>query len=286
MKLGAHIGISRGLVWTASEAIRLRLECIQIFLSNPRGWKPAAPDDDAVAAQWRAILAAHEIAPVVGHSSYLVNLASPAAALRRKSLTCAVAAIRRGIALGSDRFIIPAAYHMGAGEEAGRRLLAAGLRELADAAGPAMAILLENTTGAGSGMCWRFEDMAAALEAAGDPRNAGICLDACHLHVSGYDLGRPELVNQALEQFDRAVGLARLGAMHLNDARHAAGSRRDVHAHIGRGTIGCAGFGALMRDPRLAQVPGMIETPREGGWDARNLRLLRRLREQEKGSRK
>lgn len=281
MKLGAHIGISRGLAWTASEAIRLRLECIQIFLSNPRGWKPAVPDDPAVAAQWRAALAGHNIAPVVGHSSYLVNLASPDAELRRKSIVSAVAALRRGIALGSDRFIIPAGYHMGAGEQAGRQLLAAGLRELADAAGAAMTVLLENTTGAGTGMCWRFEDMAAALAAAGDPHNAGICLDTCHVHASGYDLSHPELVNQVLEQFDRVVGLARLGAMHLNDARHAAGSRRDVHAHIGRGTIACASFGALMRHPRLTQTPGIIETPREQGWDVRNLRRLRRLRGQQ-----
>lgn len=278
MKLGAHIAIARGIAWTAAEAIRLRCECIQIFLSNPRGWAPAVRGGEAEIAAWRRSLDAHQIAPIIGHASYLVNLASPDPQLRRKSVAAAAAAIRRGIALGSDRFIIPAGYHKGIGEAKARRLMGRELRALAEAAG-GVRLLLENTAGAGSGMNWRFEDMAAALSEAGDEWKLGICLDTCHMHAAGYDLSGEEKVQQVLALFDRAVGLARLGAMHLNDAKYPAGSRRDAHTHIGKGTIGGAGFHALVADPRLAEVPGVIETPKEVGWDARNLRLLRRLRE-------
>jgi len=277
MKLGAHIGIARGLAWTAAEAIRLRCECIQIFLSNPRGWAPAPSDAEARIAEWRCALDAHNISPVIGHSSYLVNLASPQAELRRKSMLSAVAAISRGKALGCDRFVIPAGYHKGMGERQARRVMGPELRELANVAGGGMKLLLENSAGAGSGMGWRFEDMAAALAAAGDEPNVGICLDTCHAHAAGYDLSSEDRVHEALELFDRAMGLARLGAMPLNDAKHPAGSRRDAHAHIGKGSIGRAGFRALLAHPRLACLPGVIETPKEQGWDARNLRLLRRL---------
>ena len=278
MKLGAHIGISRGLAWTAAEAVRLRCECIQIFLSNPRGWAPSPADEESVLNEWRRALAAHGISPVVGHSSYLVNLASSDPEVWRKSLASASAAIRRGLALGADRFIIPGGYHKGAGEERGRRMLAHGLRELSRIAGGRMRVLIENTTGSGSGMNWRFEDMAASLAEAGDEPNLGICLDTCHLHVAGYDMSGADSVKRVLGDFDRIVGLSRLGAMHLNDAKRPVGSRRDAHTHIGKGTIGREGFRALMRDPRLAEVPGVIETPKEDGWDTRNLGLLRRLR--------
>lgn len=284
MKLGAHIGISRGLAWTAAEAVRLGCECLQIFLSNPRSWAPAADDAQAEVARWRRELDRHHISPVIGHASYLVNLASPDPELYRKSLASALAAIHRGMALGADRFVIAAGYHRGAGPENARRAVARGLRELAQAAGRAptaggeMRLLLENTTGAGSGVGWSFEDLAATLAAAGDEPNLGVCLDTCHAHVAGYDLSAADSVREALDEFDRTVGLGRLGAMHLNDAKHPAGSRRDLHAHIGRGTIGRAGFRALLGDARLAGVAGIIETPKEDDMDARNLRLLRRLR--------
>jgi len=278
MKLGAHIGISRGLAWTAAEAIRLKCECLQIFLSNPRGWAPAVPDDADVAAEWRSMLDGHRICPLIGHSSYLVNLASPDPELRRKSVASVAADMRRGAALGVGMLVVPGGSHMGAGARAGQRAMGAALRELSQMAGDAMAVLIENTAGAGSSTNWQFEEMAGTLATAGDASNLGICLDTCHLHVAGYDLGTADGMRGVVERFDRMVGLPRLGAMHLNDAKYAADSRRDAHTHIGRGTIGREGFRALIADARLADLPGIIETPKEDDADARNLRLLRRLR--------
>jgi deoxyribonuclease-4 len=278
MKLGAHIGIARGLAWTAAEAIRLKCECLQIFLSNPRGWAPAVPDDADVAAEWRSMLDGHRICPLIGHSSYLVNLASPNPELRRKSIASLEADMRRGAALGVGILVVPGGFHTGAGPAQGRRAMAAGLREVSRMAGDAMLVLVENTAGAGSSMNWRFQEMAAMLSQAGDKPNLGICLDTCHLHAAGYDLSAADGMRDVLERFDRLVGLSRLGAMHLNDAKYAAGSRRDAHTHIGRGTIGCEAFRALLADRRLADLPGIIETPKEGDADTRNLRLLRQLR--------
>ena len=278
MRLGAHIGISRGLAWTAAEAIRLKCECLQIFLSNPRGWAPAVPDDPDVAAEWRSTLAGHRISPVVGHSSYLVNLASPDPELRRKSLASLAADMRRGTALGVGVLIVPGGSHMGAGAAEGQRAMGAALRELSQMAGDAMLVLIENTAGAGSSMNCQFEEMAGTLAAAGDASNLGICLDTCHLHVAGYDLSRANGARDMLEQFEGLVGLSRSGAMHLNDAKYPAGSRRDAHTHIGQGTIGREGFRVLATDARLADLPGVIETPKENHADTRNLRLLRQLR--------
>lgn len=277
MKLGAHLGIARGLKWTAAEAVRLRCECVQIFVSNPRGWRRGtAPAEDEVEAL-RRTLERHCIAPLICHSSYLVNLASSDPVLWRRSLDCAGADLRRAAGLGSDRFVVSGGSFRGGTEAQGKRRLARALRQLARVA-PGVAVLVENTAGAGSSLCWRFEQLAAVFADAGDAPALGVCLDTCHAHVAGYDLAGVESVGAMLERFDRTVGLARLRAVHLNDARFPAGSHRDAHAHIGRGTIGAQGFRALLGWPSLTDTPAVIETPKEAAADVRNLRLLRRLR--------
>jgi deoxyribonuclease-4 len=55
------------------------------------------------------------------------------------------------------------------------------------------------------------------------------------------------------------------------------GCRVDRHAHIGRGHIGSKPFGFFLRDPAFREVPMVLETPKEGDADRRNLALLRRL---------
>ncbi|UCH33143.1 MAG: deoxyribonuclease IV [Armatimonadota bacterium] len=278
MRLGVHVPVSKGLRRAAAEAVRLRCECMQMFLSNPRGWAAGAEHPGADVAALREARGKHDIRPLIGHASYVVNLASADRELWRKSLTSAAADMRRALGVGAEAFVVHAGYHGGGGERRGRTLLARALRELSRASGGRLAVLVENGSGAGTGVGWRFEDLAAVLAQAGNPPGVGVCLDTCHAHVAGYDLSGAEAVGAVLEALDRTVGLGRLGAVHLNDAKHPAGSRRDAHAHIGRGTIGRAGFRALLQHPRLADVAGIIETPKEGDADARNLRVLRRLR--------
>ena len=78
------------------------------------------------------------------------------------------------------------------------------------------------------------------------------------------------------QAFDSVIGFGRLGIFHLNDSRTACGSRVDRHAHIGRGEIGLKPFGWILNDPRFAHLPKVIETPKEGGMDPKNLGMLRR----------
>jgi deoxyribonuclease-4 len=84
-----------------------------------------------------------------------------------------------------------------------------------------------------------------------------------------------------MEAFDRIVGLERLLALHLNDSKGDLGSRKDRHAHIGEGYIGLEGFRHVINDPRLAHLPGLLETPKSNDLheDRENLAVLRSLRE-------
>ena len=102
-------------------------------------------------------------------------------------------------------------------------------------------------------------------------------MDTAHAFAAGYDLREAPGAEKMWGELDRTVGLSRLRVMHLNDAKREVGSRVDRHTHIGQGEIGKDSFGRLMRDPRFARVPKIIETPKVDDMDRKNLSLLRRM---------
>jgi deoxyribonuclease-4 len=148
-----------------------------------------------------------------------------------------------------------------------------------DGSAPAVRVLLENTAGQGTSLGHRFEQLGAILAATRHAELVGVCLDTCHAVAAGYGLAGSTAYRRTLSELDRAVGLARVRAFHLNDSRFAPGSRRDRHAHIGEGHVGLDGFRRLLNDRRFAGVPMVLETPKgsRGEHDRRNLATLRGL---------
>jgi deoxyribonuclease-4 len=137
-------------------------------------------------------------------------------------------------------------------------------------------LLLETTAGQGSCLGHRFEHIAQVIDAAGAGDRLGVCLDTCHIFAAGYDIRDAESYAATMDLFDRTIGLHRIKVIHANDSKKGLGSRVDRHAHIGQGEIGPEAFRLLLTDPRLADVPVMLETPKEGDMDPVNLRALRR----------
>ncbi|MGH7268424.1 MAG: deoxyribonuclease IV, partial [Candidatus Rokuibacteriota bacterium] len=138
-------------------------------------------------------------------------------------------------------------------------------------------LLVELMAGTSGAVASTIEEARRLFDAVGDER-LGLVLDTCHLFAAGQDVRTPAGLAAALARFDRAVGLDRVLAVHLNDARAGLGSGLDRHEHIGRGGIGLRAFRLLVTDPRLRAVPMVLETPKEGDWDRRNLATLRGLR--------
>jgi deoxyribonuclease-4 len=174
--------------------------------------------------------------------------------------------------------------HLGAGEEVGLQRLAAAFREIFAAAPAGVTVLLENTAGQGTCLGSRFEHLAAVTEQVPEGR-FGVCLDTCHAYAAGYDLATAAGYAAVISEFDRVIGLERLRAFHVNDCKKGLGCRVDRHEHIGQGSIGEAGFAALMQDSRFAGIPKILETPKgdDGELDRMNLALLRRLAGEGKG---
>ena len=123
------------------------------------------------------------------------------------------------------------------------------------------ALHLENTAGAGGTLGRTFEELAALIEGAGGRKRLGVCLDSCHLLASGYDIRTAEGLSDVLDEFDRVVGLDRLGSLHVNDSKTALGSNRDRHANLGEGEIGVEGCAAFLSEPRFEGLPCVFEGP-------------------------
>jgi deoxyribonuclease-4 len=166
---------------------------------------------------------------------------------------------------------------VGAGEAAGLATAAESLHHVLGQARNRVAVLLELTAGQGTSIGHRLEHLAELLGRV-TSRRLGVCLDTCHLFAAGYDLRTPAAYEATMAAVDRTVGLEQVRAFHLNDSRGDLGCRCDRHAEIGEGKIGLAAFRRLVRDPRFAALPGVLETPGGLAGSRRNLRRLRLLR--------
>ena len=264
-------------------------EALQIFTKNGNRWQ-GPPLDPVDAARFRARLEETVIRPAVSHASYLINLATTFAPLRRQSIDAFVDEIDRADALGLLGVVIHPGTCTAGTEEDGLRLIAAGIREaFAARPGSRALVLLEHTAGQGRTLGYRFEHLAAIIgDLDGSPR-VGVCLDTCHLLASGYDIVSESGYRDTFDAFDRLVGIGRLQVLHANDSKKPCASRVDRHEHIGRGCLGEEPFRRLLHDPRFSGRPLLIETEKSPAssragaividpLDVKNLETLRRLR--------
>ena len=258
---------------------------VQIFLKNQLQWKAkpySAEEIRAFKAAWKDT----GMREVFAHSSYLINLAAPEPAEWTRAVEAFHDELERAEALGLPFVIIHPGSHRGEGLEAGLARIARALDEVTSRTrGYRVMVLLENTAGGGATIGRSFEELAALLGAVKAPERVGVCLDTCHLFAAGYDLRSRERYEAAMKACARLVGIRRVRAVHLNDAKAPLGSGLDRHEKIGRGKMGVAAFRRLMTDRRFAKVPMALETPKdpEPKADRDALALLRKLRGEASG---
>ncbi len=272
----------QGGVWRAVErGQELGCTALQRFTRNNVQWL-AAPLTDDDCERFHEAWQRSGIGPIIAHANYLIDPASADERVARLSLDGLIVELRRAAALGIRWVVLHPGSHQGAGEEKGlRRAADLARRALDETSGLAAGLLLETTAGQGTSLGYRFEHLAWLLDAIGAPDRLGVCFDTCHVFTAGYDLRTAGAYAATVAEFDRVVGLRHIHAVHANDAKRELGSRVDRHEHIGRGKLGREAFRCLLRDPRFAGVPKLLETPKtdERGreWDRANLALLRRL---------
>jgi deoxyribonuclease-4 len=286
MLIGAHVSPAGGLYKAIERGAERGCEAIQIFNQSPRMWRPTSYGEADFKA-FRDAMKPSPIKAVLIHAVYLLNCASDDPEIRDKSLTSLIQSLRIGAEIGAAGVVL----HPGSAKQGdvGEAIARAGaVIDEALAESELCPLHLEDTAGAGGTLGRSFSELAALLDAGGGGARLGVCLDSCHLLASGYDIRTPHGLRETLDEFDREVGLRRLGSLHLNDSQTPLGSNRDRHANVGQGELGERGCAAFLSEPRFEQLPLVIETqgPKGDGPSAEEVALCFKLRKRGQAARR
>jgi deoxyribonuclease-4 len=270
---GAHC--NGGVKGALDRAAEIGADAVQLFAQSPRMWR-FPEHDPADLARFRERRAETGIGAVLVHTLYLVNLATPDETVYGKSVETVEKTVDAACALEADGVVLHVGSHLGTGFEAGLERAVPALRRALDRCSETTWLLLEDSAGAGGTIGRSVEELALLVDALDRHDRLGICLDTCHLWVSGVDVTDAAVVDATIAEVDERVGLDRLRALHVNDAEAPLGSNRDRHASIGEGVLG-KGVGVFLAHPALQGLPAVLETPGPDGHgpDAAELKRLR-----------
>jgi deoxyribonuclease-4 len=277
MVIGAHVSTAGGLPNAVERGTDLACGAIQIFPQSPRAWRPTAYTDDDF-AEFREAMDHSPLGSVAIHAIYLINCASKEREVQRNSRVALEHALRVGDGIGAIGVVL----HAGArkGEPHGPSVKRAGkaIRRALDSS-ETCPILLENTAGTQGPLGRNFDELAELIEAAGGDGRLGACIDSCHLLASGFEVRKPDALEDVIDDFDAKVGLDRLRCLHVNDSAVPLGANRDKHATLGDGELGERGLSVFLSATRFDELPAFLETgPKGGGPDREQIEIAKRLR--------
>lgn len=276
--LGAHMSIAKGLDNAILAGESIGCTAIQIFTHSNRQW--AIPKiSDAAAKEFIATAQKSTIRSIVIHASYLLNIGSPNAATRKRSIQALIQELERCQQLEIPYLIVHPGARLTSTEDECIAHIADALDEVFEYVSGSSMILLENMAGQGSVIGATFEQLAEIYKKVRHKKRIGYCFDTCHALAAGYDFSTPEKYTALWKQFDAILGLEKLRAFHFNDSKKPLGSHVDRHEHIGQGQLGLEPFRLILNDPRFFNIPKILETPKDETLsdDIRNMATLKKL---------
>jgi deoxyribonuclease IV len=275
--LGAHVSTAGGIHTAIDRIESFGGESVQIFTQSPRTWRQTN-HDPANFERFKERRAEAGIESVLCHALYLVNLASPKDELYEKSVATLETTVDVASSIEADGVVFHVGSHLGAGFEAGLERAVPALRRALERCSEKTWLLIENSAGAGGTIGRSVEELCVLVDRLDFHPRVGICLDSCHLWVSGIDVTAPDVLAATLDELDERIGLDRLRALHVNDARDGLGSNRDRHANVPDGVLGDS-LTVFLGNERLQGLPAVLETPGRNGHgpDADDVRKLREL---------
>ena len=280
--VGAHVSASGGVDNAPLNAMAIGAKAFALFTKNQRQWV-AKPLETKTIDAFKKNLEASGILPkhVLPHDSYLINLGHPETDKLEKSRDAFIDELERCRLLGLEKLNFHPGSHLvkipKKDPEYNDKLMEAEvhcLDVIAESMNMAIEatrdsdvkLVIENTAGQGTNLGYRFEHLAHLIGKVEDKSRVGVCLDTCHTFTAGYDLRTREAYDETMEAFERIVGFQYLMGMHINDSKPKLGSRVDRHASLGEGEIGWDAFRFIMNDPRMDDIPLILETIDESIW--------------------
>jgi deoxyribonuclease-4 len=278
MYIGAHLSSAGGIHTAVDRAEAIGAESLQVFTQSPRAWRPTN-HDPATFDRFRERRAEVGLHGVLCHALYLCNFAAPNDEVYEKSVAALRNTMEVASAIGADAVVVHVGSHLGSGFEHGLERVLPAMEQVLQLSTDETWLLMENSAGAGGTIGRTIDELATIYDRLDRHPRLGICLDSCHLYVSGVDVTDAAVLDALLDEVDSSIGPDRLRALHVNDAAEALGSNRDRHANIGEGVLGDE-LGVFLGNPRLQGLPAVLETagPDKHGPDANEIRRAKEIR--------
>jgi deoxyribonuclease-4 len=261
--IGAHVSSSGGIDTAVDRGEAMGADAIQIFTQSPRTWRPTN-HDPASFERFKQRREEAGIGAVLCHALYLCNLAAKDDAVYEKSVAALRNTMEVAVAIDADGVVLHVGSHLGGGLEAGLTRVLPAMEQVLELTTDTTWLLMENSAGAGGTIGRSLDELALLNDRLDGHPRLGVCLDSCHLWVSGYDVTDGSVLDGLLDELDETIGLDRLRALHVNDAKAPLGSNRDRHDNVGEGVLG-EKLGVFLGHPILQGLPAVLEVPGSDG---------------------
>ena len=275
LNIGCHLSASKGYTHMAKETISIGGNTFQFFTRNPRGGKAKEVDPKDVES-FLNISKENGFAKILAHAPYTINVCSADEGIRKFGKDTMKDDLEKLEFVPGNMYNFHPGSHVGQGTDEGIRLIIEALNEILWKE-QSTTVLLETMAGKGSEVGRSFEELKRIIDGVELKEKLGVCLDTCHVYDAGYDIVNN--LDKVLDEFDKAIGLDRLKAIHINDSKNPFESHKDRHEKIGEGSIGIAAFKRIINHPKLRDLPFYLETPNELDGYEKEIALLKSLYE-------
>ncbi|MCI5789820.1 MAG: deoxyribonuclease IV [Tenericutes bacterium] len=258
--LGSHVGFKKDeqLLGSLKEALSYGANTFMFYTGAPQNTM-RYPINEEKRDEALLMMREHDIdySKVVVHAPYIINLANDDEIKFNFSVQFLKEEIVRCNTLGIKKMVLHPGSHVGLGIERGIESIIRGLNLILDGKYD-VTILLETMAGKGSEVGSRLEEIKTIIDGVNDKEHIGVCIDTCHLSDAGYDLRD---FDKFLEEFDKIIGVDKIGCVHVNDSKNVFGLHKDRHENIGFGEVGFDTLMNVIYNKRLEEVPKILETP-------------------------
>lgn len=257
--IGSHVGYKKDsqLLGSLNEALGYGANTFMFYTGAPQNTSRYPIDDNlSVEAFKKMKEIGLDYSKVVVHAPYIVNLANDDEVKFNFAVQFLKEELKRCAKLGIKKVVLHPGSHVGIGIDKGIENIAKGLNLVLGEED--VTILLETMAGKGSEVGSKLEEISRIIDLVEDKKHIGVCIDTCHLSDAGYDISK---FDEFLDEFDKIIGIEKIGCVHVNDSKNEMGSHKDRHENIGFGKIGFKTLLKVIYNERLENVPKILETP-------------------------
>ena len=258
--IGSHVGFKKDcqLLGSLEEALNYGANTFMFYTGAPQNTS-RYPIMDGFTIEALSLMRekGFDYSKVVVHAPYIINLANDKDPEKFMfSVRFLQEELERCELLGIQSLVLHPGSHVGLGVDTAISNIAKGLNMILGT--HPVTVLLETMAGKGTEVGSSLEDLKKIIDLVNDKEHIGVCLDTCHLNDAGYDMSR---FDDFLDEFDKIIGIDKIGCVHVNDSKNVLGAHKDRHENIGFGTIGFDNLIAIVYNNRLEEVPKILETP-------------------------